>query len=733
MLWLAVCYFLSLLLVSHILIVSASVSFVLEPPPKAFFFREDHLAQPKITPTPDFVEYMGRLNGYQLNCLGESGSSWEHVTKEPLLRFKQRYPKKLANVHFAQREIERDVATSGRLGAFTPPHFLYLAPGLKIVSHVSLQAQSVDIDLSGVGAKELLMWAAAVGVTDMAIGERNPSTGKVSWLNGEHVTLSPGSAENALKTGALRINRAAYNSTSRSWNPPTAYIAFHACLGGKDLSSNWVLNYGRHAPRDASNRTASDVKLALWVRTLTGNGPLAMLDGVSFDVSYWELTGVKKRHNRGKPGEVRLDVDVDNDGIADGGYVNQVNDYGLGQFDLHRRIRQSLGPDKVIVAKGQAWSTQRSVPWLNGIEHEGFPCDTDTEILDWGGAINRLLFWNMSTIAANTTSSPNFNHIILKWPHAPPPPWNRVRVVLAAAAVTDAVISIGSIAAPMPADTPRGKLGIWDELKRGDDNVTNWLGGAVDSEVNPRLALGTEDALSGAGVDIRYWLASDGAQITTVNRTSIEVAGKDPRAYNSTTTMNATLALGELLSAGSLSEPTDIVVSLAAVGDSRAPEYPPEIPRLLWVQLLGTTSIKGMDQWKEGVGQQMTLVASEREFVAVFYFRNVTAKDGLARLNINVEGTQPLRVRDLQVHLGLGDVWVREYQHGIVACNPSFGERTIDLRQALPGYSGAIRRLRASPLQDHRVNDGSLIGAHGSSTAMLHLPAMDAVFLSKSR
>ena len=72
-------------LLPHILLtVSTSASFVLEPPPKAFFFREDYLAQPKITPTPDFVEYMGRLNGYQLNCLGESGSPWEHVTMDPL-------------------------------------------------------------------------------------------------------------------------------------------------------------------------------------------------------------------------------------------------------------------------------------------------------------------------------------------------------------------------------------------------------------------------------------------------------------------------------------------------------------------------------------------------------------------------------------------------------------------------------------------------------------------------
>ena len=731
--WSALWYFAFFFIVPHIPAVSASLSFVLDLPPKAFFFRQDFLAQPKITPTPDFVEYMGRLNGYQLNCLGDSGSSWEQTTKEPLLRFKERYPTKLANVHFAQRELERDVATSGRLGAFTPPHFLYLAPGLKIVSNVSLHAQSVDVDLSGVGAKELLTWAAAVGVTDMAIGERDPSTGKISWLHGEHVTLPPNSAKHAVKTGTLKINRAAYNSTSRPWSSPTAYIAFHACLGGKDLSSRWVLNYGRHAPRDSTNRTASDIKLALWIRMLTGNGPLATLDGVSFDVSYWELYGVRKRRSRGTPGEVRLDVDIDNDGIADGGYVNQVNDYGLGQYDLHRRLRQSLGPDKVIIAKGQAWSTQRSVAWLNGIEHEGFPCDTDTEILDWGGAINRLLFWNMSTIAANATSSPNFNHIILKWPHAPPPPWNRVRVVLAAAAVTDSVISIGEITPPMPTGTPRGKLGIWDELKRGDDNVTNWLGHPVDSAVNPRLALGTKDALGGAGTDTRHWSASPGAKITAIDHTTIEVSGMNPGGYNSTTTMNATLALGSVLPSSSLSKPTDVVVSLAVVGDSRAPEYPADIPRLMWAQLLGTTSITGMQQWEEGVGQQMALVASQQEFRAVFYFRNVTANDGHARLNINVEGTQPLRVRDLTVHLGLGDIWVREYQHGIVACNPSFGDRTIDLRQALPGYGGAIVRLSASPLQDHGVNDGSVVGADGSSTAMLHLPAMDAVFLRKSR
>ena len=79
----------------------------------------------------------------------------------------------------------------------------------------------------------------------------------------------------------------------------------------------------------------------------------------------------------------RRGVDVNNDGQPDGGIVDGVNDYGLGQYNQHMLIRQGVRANDpsatqlVMLAKGQDPLTQRSVPWLNGIEHEGFPRDSD--------------------------------------------------------------------------------------------------------------------------------------------------------------------------------------------------------------------------------------------------------------------------------------------------------------------------------------------------------------------
>jgi len=109
---------------------------------------------------------------------------------------------------------------------------------------------------------------------------------------------------------------------------------------------------------------------------------------------------------------------------------------------------------------------------------------------------------------------------------------------------------------------------------------------------------------------------------------------------------------------------------------------------------------EGRDRLTEPVRHMSWL--NRRAFTSGFYFNNV--RSDKVDLECLVEGSEPIRVRAASVHAH-PDAIYREFERGLVLANPSPRPYSFDLDALLPGRK--FRRLRGSPEQDPKANDGS--------------------------
>jgi hypothetical protein len=109
---------------------------------------------------------------------------------------------------------------------------------------------------------------------------------------------------------------------------------------------------------------------------------------------------------------------------------------------------------------------------------------------------------------------------------------------------------------------------------------------------------------------------------------------------------------------------------------------------------------------------------NESEFESGFYFSNIRAPE--VDLEFVAEGGEPLWITSLTVHPH-PDVIYRDFEHGLVLANPAPRPYCFNLTQLFPNQS--FRRLRGSPHQDPKTNDG--LGVVG----LVELAAKDGLFL----
>ncbi len=110
-----------------------------------------------------------------------------------------------------------------------------------------------------------------------------------------------------------------------------------------------------------------------------------------------------------------------------------------------------------------------------------------------------------------------------------------------------------------------------------------------------------------------------------------------------------------------------------------------------------------------------------RDVDAGFYFRRVASET--VDLTFTVEGPEPVTIRSVTAHAH-PDAMARVFEKGIVLANPGLKPYTFDLGKLSPGR--AYRRLRGTPAQDPKTNDGSPVA--GPVT----LGPKDALFLVRT-
>ncbi len=520
--------------------------------PRVFFFRSSESAPYRKGMTYERWEgEYGRLMGIMGKCLEEELANREQRNPEWFTRFKHDNPKQAVLLHFNGNARDPRYATEN----YFPGHWIYRA-ATGIVSDVPAEAGESVIRVENAGDFRTETGRYHTSADDIALFGVTQD-GKHDWRHCEQVQLVAVDA----KANTIRVKRGCYGTRPLAFKAGQARAAAHQVEGpwGKTNHVLWFYNFTAHCPQDADGKTCAE-RLVDDLGTWFGpGGKLESFDGLEFDVMFNETRG-----------------DTDGDGRTDDGVVNGVNQFGIGMVGFVRKLRDRLGPTRIIQGDGALGPggvrSQRAFGLLNGIESEGWPNLDDWAFDDWSGGLNRHAFWNVNAYP------PAFSYINHKWvePVLGKPgehrnadvPFGRHRLVFAAAQLTDTMLTYAYVP-PIARGAP---IGIWDEFVCGTENRLGWLGRPLRPTV--RLAAVTSDGLgspSGEALARRI----TGAVLARSSAQGVLVTAADPSVGELIFTIRAVPVTG-----------ADLTLFATLQGEPRK-GYPAEMARYAEVEVSG--------------------------------------------------------------------------------------------------------------------------------------------------
>lgn len=645
--------------------------------PRAFFFRQPEKVY---EPYEAWDKNFSRLSGIMGKILDEELKENSRAV-EYFRKFKEDHPEQVTLLHLNGNARDPEFET----GPFFAGHWLYYA-GATILSDIPADTAVIAIKVSDARRfKERSGWDG-LRHDDIGLCALGPD-GKADWRYSEQVVLQAVDYAN----NTITIKRAQYGTQPVALKAGRAYAAAHIREGPWGKGGNnplWYYNFSTRAPKDEQGRQAWEVFADDVARRFLPGGELSFMDGLEFDVLHHEL----KNHSYAYLDTIRF-PDCDNDGRHDWGVFEGVNTYGAGVMQFARRLRQQLGPDKLILADGFALNHQRAFGIFNGIESEGWPRGDDYELEDWPGGVNRHRFW-----AANA-HPPALNYVNHRWweKKYPEVPHNIQRLVIAGTVLTNSVYS-ASFYNPDD-DNPEDEhwQPLFDEVVKGTENEPFWLGKPLGG--TKRLAENEAYRLLWSLSDFYNHLAlADGMEAElTENGIRISAEGQDALRFR----------LEGLPSTGN-----DLLLLLEMSGAPIA-QAPPEYARAV---LVGLSEQSVTSEHKH---QYMSFL-NARPFESEFGF--VNAKTGTVNLEFEIEGGEPVLISGIEIY-HQPNARARVFENGIVLANPAMGAYTFDLEELSPGVK--YFRLQGSAGQDTVVNNGQPAGGQ------VTLPAKDALFLRR--
>jgi hypothetical protein len=523
--------------------------------PRAFFFRSTEGDASR--GTYDFATWEERflpLNGIMGKVLDEEVPGRSRGLPY-FVEYKKRHPEKVVLLHLNGNG--RDPRFDA--DKFFAGHWLYYT-GCNLTRDLPAEEGTAIVHVEDTSLFKLNTGRYKNANEDLAICRLGPD-GKPDWHYAEHLQLLD--ADPQKKT--LTVRRGCFGTKPLEFKSGGAYIAAHATRGPWGAKSNWIwpYNHATTCPKDADGRTCNDVFLDEIEGWFAAGGRLAEFDGVEFDAAPFDKRPVR---NTGRG------LDVDADGVADNGYIDGINAFGIGIHEFFGRLRARLGDDRLMLVDVNSGRSPRSVRVFNGIESEGWPHLSDFEVERWSESINRHFFWRQHA------RPPVFNYINHKFMKegksftgvAP----NISRLVLAVAMCTDSAVTY----ALAPPGDRTGGFPVWDELCLGEEKRSNWLGEPRGETI--RLGRKAPDMLKGGGVAVTEefvskW-TSDTARVKKAKGGRAIIvesitAGKD------TATMTVTLP--------GIRVPEGDLLVYCNIWCDPMTGYPPDIPRLVEVDL----------------------------------------------------------------------------------------------------------------------------------------------------
>lgn len=374
------------------------------------------------------------------------------------------------------------------------------------------------------------------------------------------------------------------------------------------------------------------------------NGILKKLDGIAFDVNYFDVS----KHES---------WDTNNDGQADGGWINGQNIWQAGDLQFLKNLRKRMGQNFIITCDGQHPINQQAVGVLNGIESEGLVQHND----GWRGfsrTVNTHLYWDKFN-----PLSPQFRYVVLKLMdgndqhHA-----ERLRRFgVATASCLGAYTTVPDSYSFLPSWIQPCSFGrIQGELIRYAKSSPNLLSGTPAELLHKGILKGENCCMSIQGNSI---IIKPATQSSTLSIKNVELPTGDITIFIEAETITPPDANSDLV-------PRFIYASL-----SNLPDYEPE------------------KKTKEFFTDLYGLVGHEKNENS-FYFRRPKVSAGKQTLTITIKGTEQLQIHSIKIY-NRPDIIIRQFENAVVCVNPSLEEQEIHLSDFITEYS---EKLKIAPI-----------------------------------
>lgn len=362
------------------------------------------------------TEYSGKLNKYKewrdrfSDLSGIMGKTeFEELLRDNpheqiyqwFKRYKKDFPEKLVIVHLNGRGR----IPNYKIDKFFPGHWLYFE-GSDVFSNLPSENsldfnKSIWIDVAD-GTRFRTDNGSKGRTKDDITLVRRKEDGTLDWENAEYVRLLE------VQGNRIKIERAMFGSKGIKFNSGKTYAAPRVMGGpwGSTANMVWYYNLSTACPKDKNGKTCADILLEELAGNFAKGGRWQTFDGIEFDVMADNPT-TGYHEPRRKLGER---ADTDGDGKQDDGIINDINEFGLGVYSFINRLRERIGPDKIIAADGRELGCQKvgnSV--FNGVEMEGLPEQRPYGWATWSTVYNTLSIWK--TISAK----PDFNYAAFRY------------------------------------------------------------------------------------------------------------------------------------------------------------------------------------------------------------------------------------------------------------------------------------------------------------------------------
>jgi hypothetical protein len=407
---------------------------------------------------------------------------WIHApgVDEKTIAIRKRWPNKIITIQNAYGGLPEKY-----FAEVWPGHLLYKA-GTLITQDISAQDKTISVeDISRIAKNQLKVDRINKQFPFALIIYALNKNGEPDWTQAEHLILDE------VSNGKIVVQRGQWGSKPLSFKAGNAVVAEHM----KFWTQQWQLNFSLHSPRGGTgNLTAAEWYAQKVAQRLASS----RADGVEFDVGRWTW---------GFPGNNPMDVN--NDRIADYGYIDGVNSFGLGGQVFFRTLRQIIGTDKIIQAdSNDAIYGVRGWKYLNGVQLESFPAGNNFD--RFSQAFLHLRLWTENAEGFPHTSYPftkvpttTFSSDYL--PNGAPTDF-RFRVGFAAACLlgmphafaSSENINFDPANAVSNIEEAKQKFGVfdWDEYHAGALNDWQWLGRPLSTALQDFSDLDKTDLLA---------------------------------------------------------------------------------------------------------------------------------------------------------------------------------------------------------------------------------------------